>query len=104
MSVGIPVSVNDVNQRVGTIAIAIREQLDGARQFKAWLDTQSDAQLIALPAGGAPATLLQADVNVLRSAIADLNDLNLVYQGLTSAHVTGTYDYRTFSKLLTGLL
>ena len=66
--------------------------------------TMTDAALMALPSAGGQPAFVQADVNILRSAFADLTDLNAVFNGLASAHLTGTYAYNQFAKLLTGAL
>src|SRR5260221_7645101 len=65
------------------------------QELKAWMDTQSDANLITLG-------YVQAEVNTLRSAITDLNTLASIFTGTVAQGVTPS-DYRTFSKLLYGM-
>jgi hypothetical protein len=95
MSVGFPALKTDVDARAGQLALSVRDTLRQVQLFKAWLDTQSDGQLIALG-------YAQGDVDKLRSAYVDLDQLRTVYEG------TGTrspaYDYRTFAKLLVGVI
>jgi hypothetical protein len=97
MSVGFPQTLNDLNSQVGGQSVALREALRNVQRLKLQLDAVTDGVLLA-----APYTLVQGDINTLRSAYVDMNDLALVYQGSASSHLTGTYDYRTFAKLLWG--
>lgn len=95
MSLGFPTAKLDVDSRAGQLTLQLRDTLVQIQQFKAWLDTQTDPQLVALG-------YVQAEVNTLRSAFVDLDQLRAVYQG--TATRTPAYDYRTFSKLLTGVI
>lgn len=61
------------------------------QSYKAWLDTLQDSDLTT-------AGYLQADVNVLRSAVLDMDNLRQLYQGLTTQGTT--HDFRTFAKQL----
>lgn len=61
------------------------------QQYKAWLDTQPDATLINTYGA------VQADVDVLRSALADLELLRTIYLG--SVNLAAAKDFRTFAKL-----
>jgi hypothetical protein len=97
MSVGFPQTLNDLNSQVGGQSVALREALRNVQRLKLQLDAVTDGVLLA-----APYALAQGDINTLRSAYVDMNDLALVYQGSASSHLTGTYDYRTFAKLLWG--
>lgn len=99
MAVGFPQTLGDLNSAAGGIAISVRESLRNAQRFQLQLAAITDATLLA-----APFTLVQGDINTLRSAIGDLNDLGGVFLGSASTHLTGTYDYRTFSKLLWGFV
>lgn len=62
---GIPVTVADVNFRVGNLAVAIRDQLAAATTFKRWFDDHDNAALMALGMSDADATLLRTVVNDL---------------------------------------
>lgn len=92
---GYTISKADVNNRAGNVAIAIRNDLREAAAFKAWLDTQADADLVALG-------FVQAEVNTLRSAFGDLNQLETIYTG--AANLATAKDFRTFAKLLVGVI
>jgi hypothetical protein len=61
-------------------------------QYKAWLDTVPDSDFITQ--GG----YVQADLDILRSAISDMDQLRSVYQGLSA--VATAKDFRTFAKLM----
>ena len=99
MAVGFPQTAGDLNSRLGSISVAIREQLRNAQVLKGEIDAITDATFLI-----APFSLAQPDINNLRSAMSDLNDLANIFQGSASTHLTGTYDYRTFSKLLWGFV
>jgi hypothetical protein len=92
---GFPFGLNDVNSRAGSLSVACRDTLRQVQLFKAELDTQADAYYTGLG-------MTSGDLANLRSAYVDLNDLANVYMGVASTHLTGTYDYRTFSKLMWG--
>lgn len=95
MPAGFPFGLNEVNQRGGSLAVAVRDNLRAVQLFKAELDTQVDAYYTGLG-------MASGDLANLRSSYVDLNDLGNIYLGVASSHLTGTYDYRTFSKLLWG--
>jgi len=60
-------------------------------QYKAWIDTQTDQDLI-------DSGFIQAEVNLLRSAISDLILLETIYVG--TATQSSLKDFRTFAKQL----
>lgn len=93
MAVGLQVSKSDVNQSLGTCARSVFNALEQVQKFKTWLDTQLDSDLISLG-------FTQAEVNTIRSAMVDLDQLRTVFQGLGTR--TPAYDYRTFAKLTIG--
>ena len=84
----------DVQNRCGNAALHVRQALDEAVTVKAWLDTKTDVQLVALG-------LVQTDVDLLRSALGDLAQLQTIYTGAVNLSVAK--DFRTFAKQLTGL-
>lgn len=99
MTVGFPQSLNDLNSQLGSVSVAVREALRNAQRLQLQIAGIPDATFLA-----APYTIVQGDINIMRSAIGDLNDLGNVFLGQSSTHLTGTYDYRTFSKLLWGFV
>lgn len=96
MAAGNPQGLTDWNYRAGSLAVQLREVLHNIDVFSQELGAAPDATLLALG-------MAQGDVNTLRSAITDAADLSKVFNGLASAHVTGTYNYTTFIKLLYGV-
>jgi hypothetical protein len=95
MAAGFQVNLAQVNGQAAGLVISLKTTLSQIQQFQAWLAATGAAGLEA-----APISMTAADANVLISAFGDLNDLANVYLGAASTHVTGQYDYRTFSKLL----
>lgn len=93
MAIGIQVTKTDVNQALGTAARSVFNAIQVVGQFKDWLDTQTDADLIAL-------NFVQSDVDQIRSAMADLGHLRGVFFGVSTRAVA--YDYRTFTKRCLG--
>ena len=79
--------------QVSNRAAGLCTQVDGAmlriQQFKLWLDTVSDQTLINLG-------FVQADVDTLRSAVSDLEQLRTIYDGAATLAVAK--DFRTFTK------
>lgn len=95
MSAGFQVNLTGLNGQAAGLVIALKTTLAQIQQYQAWLNSVGAAGLEA-----APISMAAADANTLISAFNDLNDLANVYLGAASTHLTGTYDYRTFSKLL----
>lgn len=95
MSLGYPVSKSDVDGKAGGLALGLRTTFDEIRNFKIWLDTQTD---LALTTG---LGYTGAEVNTLRSAATDLDQLRQIYEGLANLGVAK--DFRAFAKLLTGV-
>jgi sulfite exporter TauE/SafE len=107
MSVGFSYGKSDIDNLAGGLTRAIDQDLIKVQQFAAWLNTMTDASLLALG-------YVQADVNTLRSAITDLDKLRQIYQGtmyVTNGATPGSgvptvgngYVFTTFAKLLSGL-
>lgn len=95
MAVGFGQTKGDIDSRAGSLAVALREDFYKITLFKSWLDTKTTEDLTTLG-------YTEGEVAILKSAYTDLADLALAYQGQASAHLAGTYDYRTFAKQLTG--
>ena len=96
MSAGNPQTMNDWNYRSGSLAVQLEETLHLSAVVSSATGAITDAGLIARG-------FVEADINTLRSAIGDANDLATIFGGGTSIHLTGTYDYTTFVKLLYGV-
>jgi hypothetical protein len=86
MSAGYAVTAADVNNRAGSLVVALWTQLDAVHQFKLWLDdsAHNDTYLNGLGITGSSAS---GDVATLRNGIADLGGSTGLW---AVAH--GTYD------------
>lgn len=81
-----------INSRLAGISIGLDRSLLQIQQFKVWLDSLSDATLIATYG------YVQGDLDIIRSAVADLDQLRTIYQG--SVNLAVAKDFRTFDKLV----
>lgn len=64
-----------IAQNATTIARSIRNDLDAAAHFYAWVSAQSDGDLTGIG-------FIAGDISFMRSMAADLNALGNVYRGL----------------------
>ena len=96
MAAGYPSARADIDARAGTLVVTLRNTFDEVARFKAFLDATPDADLEA-----APRNYTATEVAQLKSAFSDLAVLGAVFRGEASSDV---YDYRTFAKLLVGVL
>jgi hypothetical protein len=94
MAVGLPTNKLDIDSKAGSIAVRLRDVFQEIQYTQAWLAGQVDSDLIALG-------YTQAEVNTLKSAMADLDQLRTIFIG--SANLATAKDFRTFAKRLTGL-
>ena len=92
MSVGFSTDKTAMDNRAASIARTVRDGLVDAGRMKAWLDTQTDADLTARG-------WTAAEVAVLKSAFTDLDNLRKV---ATAGATQGTVNDFLFwaSKLL----
>jgi hypothetical protein len=97
MAAGYQVTLADINNTAGRICVATRVAFADVVTFKTWLDSKTDNVLT-----GAPINMVQADLDVLRSAFVDLNQLNNIRVG--SVNLVTAKDFTAFSKQLTGVL
>jgi hypothetical protein len=79
-----------IYDNAGSVARELDRMFVRVQQYKAWLDTQTDSSLIS--SYGA----VQPDLDILRSALADLEQLRTIYQG--SVNLAVAKDFRAFSK------
>jgi hypothetical protein len=94
MSLGYPTTKNDIDSRAGGLAIDLRQRFRDAQNFKVWLDAEVDADLTARG-------YTSNDIARLRSAAADMDKLAQIYFG--TLNLPAVYDFRTFTKFLTGV-
>jgi hypothetical protein len=95
MSVGFVVSKSEIDSRMGNLARTFQQIFRDEVVMKGYFDSTVDADLQAL--GYTP-----QEVSVLKSAIADLDQLRLVATG--EQDVTPAKDFTQFLHLLWGLV
>lgn len=88
----------DWDQRAGSIALDLRTLWDRELAFKTALDATTDNDLKTV----GPNPYVQGEVDILRSAFGDLDQLRTIWNG--SANLLVAKDFRTFAKLLTGVV
>jgi hypothetical protein len=94
MTVGrTPPDKNTLDSQIAGFLIQTNTALSNVATLKAFLDSQSDANLIAIGYS-------QGEVNTLRSAYTDAMALHDVWIG--AAALTPARDLRTFAKLVWG--
>ena len=81
-----------INGRVANLVTTLDATFQRIQQFQAWIQTVPDANLIS--AYG----YVQADLDVIHSALGDLEQLRTIYQGTVNLAVAK--DFRTFAKQL----
>lgn len=79
-----------IKNRAGEIARTLDQVLLRAQQYKTFLDQFTDQNLIDNWG------FVQADINTLRSAVSDMDQLRTIYQG--TANLSVAKDFRTFAK------
>lgn len=80
MSIGYSINKPDLDNRMGALVVALRDDFNSIAQFKALLDDTSilpDATLTALGYGG-------AEITQLRASFTDLNNLYLISKALST--------------------
>jgi hypothetical protein len=92
--VGIQVTKAQVNEWVGSAALDVALAFSRVRQVKAWLDTQSVADLVALG-------FTEDEANTIKSAYTDLARAAAI--GVGADVQSDPYDFTTFARRLWGL-
>lgn len=92
MTVGFPLTKDQLDTRLGQVALSVRTGLADAAQVKALLDGQTDAALIALG-------YIQAEATLMKAAYTDLYNLNRVATGLATQPATNDFFFNA-KKLL----
>lgn len=95
MTAGFQITQATINQQAGNCVVALRAALLQIVEFQTWL--------AGVGAAGLESTysFSSGDAATLVSAFNDLNDMNTIYNGNTSIHLTNTYNYTQFAKQLT---
>lgn len=94
MSVGLPVTKDEVDTRAGDIARAFQRAFDDVVTLKGFLDATDEATLVGL---GYTAN----EVAVLKTAWADLAQLATIWTGTTA--LPAPKDFRQFVRQLWGV-
>lgn len=94
MSVGFAISKFDIDNAAGSVARMISSWSEQSMRLATQLDTIPNPDLVAMG-------FTEDDVALLRSAVNDMNKLAGIYLG--QQEQTPAYDFRTFSKRLTGI-
>lgn len=95
MAAGFQITQATINQQAGNCVIALRNALLQITEFQTWLAGVGSAGLQSTYG------FSSADAATMVSAFNDLNDMNTIYNGGTSIHLTNTYNYTQFAKQLT---
>jgi len=90
----------ELNRVAGALAHDVENLLVRIADFKAVLDGLSAADLVLLPAGGAPAGFDASDAANLKSAMADLAELSAIASG--SIPLAAAKDFRVFVRRIRG--
>lgn len=96
MTVGFPLTKDQLDTRLGQIALQVRDGLEEAVQIKALLDTISDATLLA-----APFSYTQGEIDIMKSAYTDLYNLSRIANNLATQAATNDFLY--WAKKLLGV-
>lgn len=94
MSVGLPVGKSDFDNKLGELALQLRDLIMQVAPLKARLDAMADADLEALG-------YTTDDVTLIRNSIVDLNQIAQVALG--QATQPAVYDFRTNTQHLMGI-
>jgi hypothetical protein len=96
MALGFPVTQTDMNQRVGQLAVAVRDVLTiDVPKVKATVDSLNDAALTALG-------YTAADITLLRAVVVDLDNLRLTATGQRAQSPASNFLFN--SAKVTGLV
>lgn len=85
----------EIDSRVGVVAIQLRDLFAQIRIVQEYLASQTNQNLI-------DKGYTQGDVDIIKSAYTDLDDLRKIYEGLIN--LPDARDFRTFTKQLTGII
>jgi hypothetical protein len=94
MSVGLPVTKNEIDQRAGDTARNFQRAFEDVATLQTFLASTADPDLIALG-------YTAGEVATLKSAYADLTQLGTIWTG--SAALPAAKDFRAFVRLLWGV-
>lgn len=94
MSVGLPVTKDEIDARAGDIARAFQRNFEDTVTMQTYLEGAPNADLIALG-------YTDQEVATLKTAFADLTQLGTIWNG--SAALPAAKDFRVFVRQLWGV-
>lgn len=94
MSVGLPVTKNEIDTRAGDIARAFQKQFEDVATMQSYLLATPDADLVALG-------FTSDEVAALKTAFTDLAQLGQIWIGAEA--LPTAKDFRTFVRRLWGV-
>jgi hypothetical protein len=94
MSVGLPVTKDEIDSRAGDLARAFQRAFGDVVTMQMYLEATANPDLIALG-------YTDQEVATLKSAFADLTQLGTIWTG--SAALATAKDFRTFVRQLWGV-
>ena len=94
MAAGVPYKKDAINNTVGSVVQQVYASLDNARKVQTALAATPNQTLLDLG-------FVQADIDSMKSAFVDLDNLRQVFEG--GRNQTVAYDFRTFAKRLIGI-
>jgi hypothetical protein len=94
MSVGLPVTKQEVDTRSGDTARAFQRAFDDVITMQSYLASTPDADLVELG-------YTESEVTTLKSAFADLTQLGTIWTG--TAALPAPKDFRTFVRQIWGV-
>lgn len=94
MSVGLPVTKNELDERAGDLARTFQRAFDDVGTLKGYLDATPDADLELLG-------YTAQEIATLKTAVTDLGQLTTIWVG--AAALPDAKDFRTFVRQLWGV-
>ncbi len=90
---GVPFNKDSINNDLGSVTRQVYASLDNVRKLKIALDGAPNQVLLNVG-------FTQAEIDVIRSAFGDLDNLRQIFEG--GRNQTNAYDFRTFARQLIG--
>jgi len=94
MSVGLPVTKNEIDSRAGDIARAFQKSFEDVLTMQTFLEGQPNADLVALG-------YTDQEVATIKTAFTDLTQLSTIWSG--AASLAAPKDFRAFVRQLWGV-
>jgi|SRR5687768_2298507 len=94
MAAGVPFNKDAVNHEIGSVTRQVYASLDNVRKVQQALAATPNQTLLDMG-------FVQADIDSIKSAFVDLDNLRQVFEG--GRNQTVAYDFRTFAKRLIGI-